>query len=159
MSEKKQKERPTIRTKENDDAICSGLQQGIPLRQLCRDLGISKSAVYEWEQADPEFAGRIARARVIGHDELAEQCLEIADTPVEGVERVIKPDGAIEERKGDMLGHRKLQIETRMKLLAKWDPRRYGDKVAIGGADDLPPVKTETTLTAEEAYKRMLNGG
>lgn len=159
MREKKQKGRPTTRTKEIEDAICSGLQQGIPLRQLCRDLEISKSAVYEWEQADPEFSGRIARARVIGHDELAEQCLEIADTPVEGIEQVVKPNGDIEERKGDMLGHRKLQIETRMKLLAKWDPRRYGEKVAIGGADDLPPVKTETTLTAEEAYKRMLNGG
>jgi len=159
MSNKKRQGRPTTRTNEVEDAICAGLQRGIPLRQLCRDLEVSKSAVYEWEQADPEFAGRIARARVIGHDELAEQCLEIADTPVEGVERIIKPDGAIEERKGDMLGHRKLQIETRMKLLSKWDPRRYGEKVAIGGADDLPPVKTETSLTAEEAYKRMINGG
>ena len=30
-----------------------------------------------------------------------------------------------------MLGHRKLQIETRLKLLAKWDPKRYGDKVDL----------------------------
>jgi hypothetical protein len=30
--------------------------------------------------------------------------------------------------------------------LAKWDPRRYGEKLAIGGAADLPPVQTETAL-------------
>ena len=31
----------------------------------------------------------------------------------------------------DMLGHRKLQIETRLKLLAKWDPKRYGKKLDL----------------------------
>ncbi|HXD37446.1 MAG TPA: hypothetical protein VN624_12375, partial [Rhodanobacter sp.] len=33
-----------------------------------------------------------------------------------------------ERRQEDMLGHRKLRIDTRLKLLAKWDPKRYGDK-------------------------------
>lgn len=30
-----------------------------------------------------------------------------------------------------MLGHRKLQIETRLKLLAVWDPRRFGNKIDV----------------------------
>jgi hypothetical protein len=30
-----------------------------------------------------------------------------------------------------MLGHRRLQIETRLKLLSKWDPKRYGDKIDV----------------------------
>jgi hypothetical protein len=29
---------------------------------------------------------------------------------------------------------RKLQIETRLKLLAKWNPRKYGDRVGIDHA-------------------------
>ncbi|MNU09652.1 hypothetical protein D3C72_2563420 [compost metagenome] len=28
-----------------------------------------------------------------------------------------------------MLGHRRLQVETRLKLLAKWHPKKYGEKV------------------------------
>jgi hypothetical protein len=43
----------------------------------------------------------------------------------------------------DMLGHRKLQIETRLKLLAKWSPKRYGDKLGIGGADGLAAIQQD----------------
>ena len=68
----------------------------------------------------------------------------IADTLEEGVETVTKADGTVEERRGDMLGHRKLRIETRLKLLAKWSPKKYGEKMAVGGADDLPAIKTDT---------------
>jgi hypothetical protein len=30
-----------------------------------------------------------------------------------------------------MVEHRKLRIDTRLKLLAKWNPKKYGDKQAI----------------------------
>lgn len=84
------------------------------MRELCREKGVGKSAVYEWIADDEELSGRIARARDVGYDELAEQTLEIADE---------KPKDAVEVQ------HAKLRIETRLKLLAKWDPRRYGDKM------------------------------
>jgi hypothetical protein len=38
-----------------------------------------------------------------------------------------KADGR-EIKRSDMLGHRRLQVETRFKLLEKWDPTRYGRK-------------------------------
>jgi hypothetical protein len=61
---------------------------------------------------------------------------------------------------GGDVQNRKLRIETRLKLLAKWDPKRYGERVAVGGAEDMPPIKSAVTMTmtAEEAYKRMLDG-
>jgi hypothetical protein len=37
--------------------------------------------------------------------------------------------------------HRKLKVWGMLQLLAKWQPVRYGDKVQIGGAPDLPPVQ------------------
>ena len=70
-----------------------------------------------------------ARAREAGEEWLAAQCLAIADTPVEGVEVTTKANGDVEEKRGDMLGHRKLQIDTRLKLLAKWNPKKWGDKI------------------------------
>jgi hypothetical protein len=72
----------------------------------------------------------IARAREEGFDAIAAECLEIADTPLVGAKIKKRGDG-IEETREDMLGHRKLQIETRLKLLAKWDPKRYGDKIDV----------------------------
>jgi hypothetical protein len=45
-------------------------------------------------------------------------------------------------RTEDMLGHRKLQIETRLKLLAKWNPKKYGDRVAVAG-DAENPLKVD----------------
>jgi hypothetical protein len=30
-----------------------------------------------------------------------------------------------------MIAHRKLKIETRLKLLSKWNPKKYGDKMDV----------------------------
>lgn len=119
--------------------ICERLSRGEPLAQICNDLHMPhRSVVYDWMDADEELARRIAQARAKGFDAIAEQCLVIADTPVEGVEITTDADG-VSEKRGDMLGHRKLQIETRLKLLAKWDPKRYGDlqKVEHSGSVDV----------------------
>lgn len=147
-------------TEELAEYICEQLAKGRSLHSICKDDGMpGDSTVRWWMQEKPEFAANSARAREMGCDRLAEECLEIADTPKIGEERTIKPDGAVEVREGDMLQHRRLQIETRIRLIGKWS-KRYGDKVAIGGTDELPAIKVdgELKLTPSEAYKRMLEG-
>ena len=54
--------------------------------------------------------------------------------------------------------HAKLRIDTRLKLLAKWNPRKWGDKLAVGGAEDLPAIRSDVlvTLDPSEAYKKLL---
>ena len=128
------------------ELICSELSTGKPLRQICRDHSIAWPTVYDWRDAHPDFATRFALARERGEDALAAECLEIADTPMEGVEtteeatlittdsaedapQIVTPATTVKTKRGDMLGHRKLQIETRLKLLAKWNPSKWGDKV------------------------------
>lgn len=101
---------------------------GEPLTEICRDLKIHYTTWREWCTKDPALDIAHGRARDEGFDALAASCLKIADTPLEGVETTTDEDG-VSEKRGDMLGHRKLQIETRLKLLAKWDPRRYGEKI------------------------------
>ncbi len=96
--------------------------------------------VYDWRREDEDFATRFAGARELGEEAIAQECLAIADTPLIGEETEESENGK-KVKRGDMLGHRKLQIETRLKLLAKWNPKKWGEKVAIGGADDLPPVR------------------
>lgn len=140
--------RPSDFTQEIADEICDRLAKGEPLAAICRDDHMpDRTVVYDWQKVREDFSQRIAHARVDGFDTLAAECLEIADTTEEGVETTEKPDGSIETRTGDMLGHRKLRIETRLKLLAKWDPKRYGDKVQVGGDEDGAPIKHALTVS------------
>jgi hypothetical protein len=158
--------------------ICAGLAEGQSLLAVCEALGCSYEAAKNWERDIPEHGTNSTRAREIGCHALAEECLRIADTPLEGVETteeattVINSDNSdgaaltmpatiTKTKRGDMLGHRKLQIETRMRLIGKWLPKVYGDKLALGGADDLPPIKTlpDALLMARiEALQAKLNG-
>jgi hypothetical protein len=89
-----------------------------------------------------------ARARLEGFDQIALDALRIADTQVEGVEITIDDMGKTTEKRSDMLGHRKLQVETRLKLLAKWDPKRYGDRVALDA--DVTVKRAAAEMTDEE---------
>ena len=108
--------------------ICDRLATGEPLTSICRDLGMDRSTVRKWWNEDEAILKQIQQAREDGYHALAEECLEIADHTQEGVE-IVERAGKKELHRGDMLGHRKLRIETRLKLLAKWYPSHYGDKV------------------------------
>lgn len=146
--------RPTKKSDKLLQEITERLSQGEPLAQICRDEGMPAArTVREWQQNDEKVSAAIARAREEGFDAIAAECLRIADTPMPGkIEKrellgVLKhkdedgkeqamalPEAELvvtEERTEDMLGHRKLQIETRLKLLAKWDPKRYGERLAV----------------------------
>ncbi len=106
------------------DEVVGWLEQGKPLRQYCRQAGKpARRTVDDWRRKDPNFAARVARAREVGFSELAEQALEIADQP--------------QLEKGAVARDR-LRIDTRLKLLACWDPRRYGNKVQLGEDEDRP---------------------
>lgn len=115
--------------------VIDGLRNGIPLTVICSEDGMPcDDTVRNWADADDELSRDIARARDAGFDKIALDALRIADTPVEG-KRIKQSGDDIEEVTEDMLGHRRLQVETRLKLLAKWDPKRYGELIKHGNAD------------------------
>lgn len=133
-------------------AICERMATGRePMSVICKDLGVPVRTVNDWRKADDTIAARFDEARELGYDAIASDCLAIADTPelgvIEKLERIPVGDGegagsfqmvVTERRQEDMLGHRKLRIDTRLKLLAKWDPRRYGDKMQLSNDPDNP---------------------
>ena len=148
-------------TEELSDRICDLVSNGVNLRKVCRMDGMpSWRTVYDWVVARPEFAARLARARELGYDSLAEEALEISNTPHLGQKKVFSSGAGEDEdsmtvTEDDMLGHRKLQIETRLKLLAVWDPKRYGNKVQLGG-DPANPVKIEVQSEADTYLAALL---
>lgn len=144
--------RPSSYTPAIGEQIAERLSLGEPLAQICRDEGMPHdNTVRSWMAANQAFSGVIARARELGYDVLAAECLKIADTPLEGEETTTKPNGDVEVKRGDMLGHRKLQIETRLKLLAKWDPKRYGEKLettVVSRIEDMTDEELDAKLAA-----------
>ena len=135
------------------ERIVEGLSAGTPLRELCRQDGMPAwRTVYDWLEADPDFAARFARAREMGFDAIAEEALEIADDGSNDWMERRRKDGSTEEVvNSEHVQRSKLRIETRLKLLAKWSPKRYGDKQthSIGGDPDAPAVQVEHGVDAE----------
>jgi hypothetical protein len=109
--------RQSKRTPEVEERIIEGLTDGVPLRVLCRQDDMpSWRTVYDWINADPSLASRVAYARDLGFEAIAEDILDIADdTP------------AISEH----VQRSKMRIDTRLKLLACWSPKRYGNKQTV----------------------------
>lgn len=113
------------------DKICERLAAGESLNAICKDDGLpAESTVRRWALLDVEgFAANYTRARELQAHFLAEQIIDISDTPLEGQEVTIKADGSQETKVGDMLGHRKLQVDSRKWYLSKVLPKVYGDKL------------------------------
>ena len=134
--------------------IHAWIESGKTLRAYCRQDGKpSYSTVYDWLEEDAEQNTRFARARGIGEDQIAQECLEIADNTQVGEIVTQKGDGSTEIKQADMIEHRKLRIETRMKLLAKWNPKKYGDKQLHTGADGEGPVEISIADRLNRARK------
>lgn len=149
--------RPSKYTQELVQAIAARLSRGEPLAKICRDDGMPEpNTVRNWMEARPDILSLIARAREDGEDLLAAECLEIAD---DGRRDYVPNDDGREVVDHDHIQRSKLRIDTRLKLLAKWNPKKYGEKVAIGGAHDLPPVQAalDASKLSDAALKELLS--
>ena len=153
---KKRTGRPSKYTPELAREITERLSEGEPLRQICRDAHMPEwRTIYDWMYRDETLSAAIARAREIGYDKMAEEVLQIADTPVMGQVQTMDDKGST-IRTEDMLGHRKLQIETRLKLLAKWNPKKYGDRTILAGDAEAPVVVQSQTIDEVREMLKMI---
>lgn len=111
---------PTKRHDDVEEEILKAISEGTPLATICR----SNPARYphpttwgDWCEKDESLAIAYARAREVGFDAIAADGLKIVDDTSE--------DPA----------SRRVRADYRLKLLAKWDPKRYGDAMLHKHAD------------------------
>lgn len=126
--------RPSSYTEALADEVVRDISEGVTLSDICRrDHMPNRSTVYAWMRENEEFSQRIARARDLGFDAIAEEVLTIVDDDSRDWEAIRDDDGTITGVKvdGEHVQRSKLRAEYRLKLLAKWDPKRYGDKVDL----------------------------
>lgn len=131
---------PTKRTPAVVDAILAKLSQGETLAAICRedDKFPCVSTWLDWCAADESLSLAYARARDAGETVIAEACLSIADEEpaTYATEHGVRIDP------GDV-ANRKNKIETRLKLLAIWNPKKYGPKIDVTTKDQPITASTE----------------
>jgi hypothetical protein len=100
--------------------------------------------VYEWLARDDSLSLRVAHAREAGYDALAEESLAIMD----GEPLAVFDEGGNKRYDSGSIAWNKNRAEHRLKLLACWNPKKYGNKVAVGG-DPGNPIKIEAQVEAD----------
>lgn len=130
--------RPSEYSDQMAGKICDLLASGESLVKICEHEDMpSRTSVFRWLAKDETFRNRYARAREIWADSEFENMMHIADTPMIGVKTKTTEDG-IETTEGDMIEHRRLQVDTRKWALARMSPKKYGDSTTLKGDKDAP---------------------
>jgi hypothetical protein len=75
----------TIRTPENREAFLDALSETANVTAACERVGISRRAIYEWREEDPDFVAAWERALNLGTDALEDEAVR------RGREGTVKP--------------------------------------------------------------------
>lgn len=111
--------RPSAFTPEIANEICERLSDGESLRKICEDDEMpARSTVRTWLVQNAEFQAQYAHAREQQADVYAERIVDEAETATDA-----------------SLG--RLKMDALKWAASKLAPKRYGDKLALGQADDL----------------------
>lgn len=138
--------RPSKFTQAIADKICEAIADGGSLRTICADSGMpDKATVLRWLSDDQHqaFCDQYARAREAQADKYAEEIIEIADN---GENDTYVDENGNTRTDQDVIARSRLRVEARKWYASKLAPKKYGDKLAVGGADDLPPVQIQPVL-------------
>ncbi|EJY0670448.1 DNA-binding protein [Escherichia coli] len=126
--------RPHGYTEEKALEICELVADGQSINKISKLPGMpNRSTILKWFRDVPEFSTMYARAKEIGFEVLADEIIDLADAEV--------------NTDKDQLRRHQLMIDTRKWLLAKLQPRKYGERVTqeIVGNKEEAPVQIEVT--------------
>ncbi|HDJ9372813.1 DNA-binding protein [Escherichia coli] len=126
--------RPHGYSEEKALEICELVSDGESINKISKMPGMpARSTILKWFRDVPEFSDMYIRAKEIGFEVLADEIIDLADAP--------------ENIKKEELNRHHLMIETRKWLLAKLQPRKYGERVTqeIVGNREEAPVQVEVT--------------
>lgn len=109
---------PTIKAE-----VVEWLSMGKPLAQYCAQAGKPHpTQIRNWQDDDPEFVLAYARARDAGYEIIAQDCMRLIDTePL-----AVHDDLGNKRYDPGSISWRKNQTDVRLRLLACWDPKKYG---------------------------------
>lgn len=148
--------RPGIFTQELAAFICEQIADGKSLRSICEAADMpNRGTIFRWlaesEAGDKIFSNQYAHARQVQADVLFEEILEIADEEVTMIKRSKHQPGPSEDEDAEVevvfdptaVQRNRLRVDSRKWMAGKLRPKVYGDKLAVGGSEDMPPIQVE----------------
>jgi len=114
--------------------ILRRITEGESLRSICRTEGFpAPSTVIKWTNEDKDFGEQYVRA-----------CEARADVYFDSLDDV--SDEAVRAETAVEVAGLRLKADNIKWQLARMVPKKYGDKLAVGGASDLPPIQQSLTV-------------
>lgn len=131
--------RPSKFTQPLADIICTAIADGFSLRSICGNESMpDKATVFRWLAINEPFRDQYARARDQQAASYADDIVDIADT---------EPDPQ----------RARVRIDARKWHASKLAPKKYGDKIAIGGDEENPlTVVHEAGKTLDDKIERII---
>ena len=124
---------PTARRKLDElgvEALVERIADGESLSAIARGVGVGIARLFEWIAADSERSARVRAARIASAESFADKARELLEAAADPFELA----------KARELGHH-------LRWLAKTsDPRGFGDKIGVGGAEGMPAVQVESLI-------------
>ena len=118
--------RPTEYTEELGEEFCFRLAEGrLSMRGVCamEDMP-STSTICRWLLKFPQFREQYDAARDLRSDMMHEELIDIAD---DGTNDIRVDDKGHERVDWEVVNRSKLRIDTRKLILARMNPKKYGD--------------------------------
>lgn len=146
---------PVVYSDEMADRICSRIAQGESMVNICKDAGMpNRQTFMRWllEDKHEGLRDKYARAREEQADFYAEQIIEIADEECTTIKHGDGDEAKEVEVAFDSaaVARNRLRVDARKWYASKVAPKKYGDKLAVGQADDLLPLVTIKDLTGRK---------
>lgn len=143
--------RPSDFTPELANEICERLAKGESLRAICVDEEAgwlpSERTVFRWLETNEEFRQQYVHAREVQAETFVDQIIDIADgkdkPTKEELEAIVAETGTVIVRDHN---RDRLRIDARKWVASKMAPKKYGEKLAIGGDADAPPIRSELAV-------------
>lgn len=114
-----------------DGALVS-LSAGQSLKAYCEANTVAYKTVWDWLNEDESASSAYARAKAAGTHYLADECIDISDDATGDL--IVNEDGS-ERTNTEVVQRAKLRIDTRLRLIGKWNRKDYGEKVQLSDAD------------------------
>jgi transposase-like protein len=113
--------------------VIQAIELGASVRSATRSTDtVNASTFHEWIAADAELAKQYARATELRAEAIFEDILSIADENHKDV--YIDPEGC-ERVDKDVVQRARLRVDARRWVLAKMQPKKYGDKLDVTSGD------------------------
>ena len=129
------------------DTICERLAEGESLVSICSDKAMPCYATVQNQLGkDDGFVEKYARAREDQADKLVDEIISIAD---EDPERVVDAQG-IKRIDPASVNHNRLRLDARKWVASKLKPKKYGDKLEVGGTGG-GPIRHAVEITYVDA--------